>query len=528
MSRVLIPRSSTCSAKVVSSVDFEKYFCDLIDNYVICGMAIAAGCGLAVSVASGNARVLGLHLENSTSCTVMCLTACSCNNIFMRVDRDCCSRPKAWSFTTNTTGCPITDAMLIGVATTNMCSVTAVDNTVKDTFPFPFCQAYPHSTTICDYTTPCNVIAKSCCSTFSDRFCTYSTQCAADTAWPTTDTTNLRVNISNDNIDFDSETGACAATDNVIVHDLGACCTVSDSAWVLDFELIFTTQGVANPSAAVYFGISSNNQCNDATASQDFIGWQRVFLVTTSSRKWLSNDSNGAALPGHGGGDSGTCETLANCTTFYFRIRRLTTTTYEAIRFTDAGRSCAAVTLAGTVSACTTGLRFIKFITSGAPCGARMIGTVDNVILYDGITCPDCVGKAIDNNNCTQWISTSQTNPAIIVDMGAAKDMSAMVIRKDVATTSTEIKIRVSTDTTFTDSENVRVVKTACLTAGTDKFIRFNRLTEDRRFLQVIGTDTDARVLAIDEMKVRIPTDFTRRHEHKKISTFKTGTDLSG
>jgi len=136
MSRVLIPRSGNLSAKVVSSTDWESYFGDLINDYVICGLALSAGCGLTTDVTAGNARVLGLHLENTVSCTVICLSASMCNHIYMLVCRDACCKPDEWTFFTNTVGGSVTDAMRIGIATTNACAVTSVCNSVKETRRF--------------------------------------------------------------------------------------------------------------------------------------------------------------------------------------------------------------------------------------------------------------------------------------------------------------------------------------------------------------------------------------------------------
>ena len=68
MSRILVPRSDSISAKTVSATDFEKYFsAELLESFVITGMALSAGGGLSVDVGIGKARVLGLHCEITVS-----------------------------------------------------------------------------------------------------------------------------------------------------------------------------------------------------------------------------------------------------------------------------------------------------------------------------------------------------------------------------------------------------------------------------------------------------------------------------
>lgn len=129
MSRVLIPRGPTTSAKKVEASDFELYFSCHLDDRVICGFCLSVQCpnALAVDVASGNLRINGLHLNNTTTCSVSCLTACNCNFIYAQVCRDACCEPDSWSFSTNTTGCAPCDSFLLGVATTDCATVTAID-----------------------------------------------------------------------------------------------------------------------------------------------------------------------------------------------------------------------------------------------------------------------------------------------------------------------------------------------------------------------------------------------------------------
>ena len=130
MTRILIPRSDNTSAKTIEASDWEKYFnSPIMYDFVVCGLDISAQCPniLAVDVAAGNARVKGLHLNNSVSCAVTCLTACATNKIYMTVCRDPSCEPEAWTFG-STTGCIPIDSYQIATATTNCATVTAVCN----------------------------------------------------------------------------------------------------------------------------------------------------------------------------------------------------------------------------------------------------------------------------------------------------------------------------------------------------------------------------------------------------------------
>ena len=65
MTRILIPRSDNSSSKIIEASDWEKYFTsDIIENYVVSGLAVTAQCPniLAVDVGVGSARLLGHHV----------------------------------------------------------------------------------------------------------------------------------------------------------------------------------------------------------------------------------------------------------------------------------------------------------------------------------------------------------------------------------------------------------------------------------------------------------------------------------
>jgi len=133
MTRVLIPRGPCCSAKTVSSTDFESYFSDIINDYIVTGFCLAAQCPniLAANIATGKGRQCGLYVENTITCSVTCLAACMTTFVYIQLNRDAMCRPCNFTFATNTTGCAPCEAQVIGSATTNCSTVTSVDNTLK-------------------------------------------------------------------------------------------------------------------------------------------------------------------------------------------------------------------------------------------------------------------------------------------------------------------------------------------------------------------------------------------------------------
>jgi len=136
MTRVLIPRSDNLSAKVIEASDWEKYFKDVIRDYIVCGFNITAQCPnvLAVDVSTGSARLKGLYIEGTTADTVTCLTACATNYIYASLCRDPSCEPQAWVFAKNTTGITPACSMVLGTVTTNCSTVTAVNQTVDNSY----------------------------------------------------------------------------------------------------------------------------------------------------------------------------------------------------------------------------------------------------------------------------------------------------------------------------------------------------------------------------------------------------------
>ena len=119
MSRILIPRSDSISAKIIEPSDFEKMFSsDILRDYRKSGFAITAGSGLAVNIAVVVARVKGLYIESDSSESVASLTANSPNYIYITLARDSNSEAESRSFTKNTTGTTPADSFPLGTVKT--------------------------------------------------------------------------------------------------------------------------------------------------------------------------------------------------------------------------------------------------------------------------------------------------------------------------------------------------------------------------------------------------------------------------
>ena len=130
MTKILIPRSDSVSAKIIEPSDFESLLSsDIVPDYKYSGFTLTAGSGLAVNVTLGVVRLKGLYLESTAQESVSSLTASDVNYIYVKLARDSASEAESWDFDKNLTGTTPTDAFFIGTATTNGSAVTAVDQT---------------------------------------------------------------------------------------------------------------------------------------------------------------------------------------------------------------------------------------------------------------------------------------------------------------------------------------------------------------------------------------------------------------
>jgi len=130
MSRILIPRSDSISAKIIEPSDFEKYFSsDIVKDYRKTGMVITAGAGLSVNISVGVVRLKGLYLESDASENVASLTASTANYIYITLARDSNSEAESWSFVKSVSGTTPTDSFALGTIVCDGSSVTTVNQT---------------------------------------------------------------------------------------------------------------------------------------------------------------------------------------------------------------------------------------------------------------------------------------------------------------------------------------------------------------------------------------------------------------
>lgn len=131
MTKVLIPRSDSVSAKVIEPSDFEELQ-SYVPDHVKSGFTVTAGSGLAVNITSGKIRLKGLYLNN-TSTESVTVTGSNTNHIYVKLARDSNQEAESWTFEANTTGNAPADSFKIATCVASGSAVTSVDQTFLDT-----------------------------------------------------------------------------------------------------------------------------------------------------------------------------------------------------------------------------------------------------------------------------------------------------------------------------------------------------------------------------------------------------------
>ena len=127
MSRILIPRSDSVSAKVIEPSDFEEMNSH-VQDHIKSGFTVTAGSGLAVNVAAGKISLKGLYVNN-TSTEAVTVTASNTNHIYVKLARDSNNEAESWSLVANTTGSAPADSIKIATCVASGSAVTSVDQT---------------------------------------------------------------------------------------------------------------------------------------------------------------------------------------------------------------------------------------------------------------------------------------------------------------------------------------------------------------------------------------------------------------
>ncbi len=545
MTRTLIPRAGCCSAKVVATTDFEKFWsCDIIANYLQSGFTLSAQCPnvLAVDIAAGIGRLEGLYFENTTCCAVTSLTANDENFIYAGLTRGACCNPTGWTLSKNITGVTPACSVLLGIATTGCTTVTGVSTrTPKDNIlsicTISCCQTVPINTCICDYTTPDAAVSSSNSTSLPAGLILYynfdetsgailnraASVCSPDDLGPCYDGTNTGADYC-----------ATAKLGSAAITFIRANCDRVDVDSLIPF-------GSSDFTISVWFKTSATCNSNYFLYASDSCG-SRIdvnYNPSSDTMQFRANDGTNSidandSVVNINDGNWHLVSSVRDGTTFRLYVD-------GSERSTDTGCPSTLGSVTGSddilgARSSSGNLGHDGDMDDVSFWNRALSATEINCCLWNSgcgaiastVTSATSADRVVDDSTASFWQSTSSTNPNIYVDMGSVKDMVGVAIYPHANTTVTEIKIRASTDATFTDAENTRVVAYAKLTAETWNFIRFSRLEEDRRYLQIYGTDSGAKILSIKEIKVLIPTNIDRSHIHYDISTSDPTLALDG
>jgi len=360
------------------------------------------------------------------------------------------------------------------------------------------------STTIADYTNGASAVSSSN-GNYAEDFKFIANTTEGDSQYPTTDTGVARVNPSTDVIDFVIKRDG---SNDLIYHDFGAS-VVSNTAWRVKFKMHF---GTLATSMDWFCGMSTTT--GGSNQSQDWIGFR--LNSTATDMVWYVSDGE-ATAPQALTADNSTSETRANDVDRWFVFERLTSTTYQLKIFSDEAETTqVGSTVSGTCASTNDNHRYFKWMNIETnPLGGTTTCTIDDIETNIPVTASYLIaGK--------RWLSTSEANPRIYLDLTSDREIVATALAIDkTLTTVTSLKIRASTDTTFTDSENIVYVNVSDFTDDTWRFLVNNFIATNRRYLQIYANETG--VLALRGFKPRygLSSDLkilTHRHKTRDIS----------
>ena len=216
--------------------------------------------------------------------------------------------------------------------------------------------------------------------TFSDDFSSYADQTAADAVWVSNDTTNLRVDITNDNM-FSTNSNAGSTIMKNMYYDLTS---VSDTAWVLRFKSTLSSFTARTDTNTQFSNITISSSTADTDTAQDWMGLT-----------W--NTHTGAGNIYDVGGKDNTAISQFNGTYFTKVLVSGETLYVELIRnganitanlFSNATYTTLVETRTNTTTGTITGLRYLKSTIRKTVTGSN--GTInlllDDIKFYNGVT----------------------------------------------------------------------------------------------------------------------------------------------
>lgn len=370
-------------------------------------------------------------------------------------------------------------------------------------------QVYPYSILKADYIPPTTVVATSeaeLTPSFSDDYTTNS-------GWTQIGTL---VTVDSGVADKVAWVAALSGTDRRVHKSLGL--TLSNSKFLYNFEYEFTAITSSPDMEVVY--LSDDTADPHPTNTSIGLGVQ----IQANGNFHLFYKASGANPV-----TSSSIFTPTISTTYYCTLRRTTTTSITLDVYDDSGRTNLVGTGSLTIPSNTDDLITLQHAGNSISASRSLTATIDTTRIYSDVSTLaeiKFVATNVLTDNITQsWQSNSESEPGIKGDMNAVKDGAAIMLNVDRDnTTVTTLQLEASSDLAFTTPILKRTVLVADLVDEDDEFYRFNRLDVDLQFYRI--TSPDNGVISLFKFFVQIPTNYTRRHQHKNISN--TNTALNG
>jgi hypothetical protein len=239
---------------------------------------------------------------------------------------------------------------------------------------------------------------------YEDDFTSYANTTEGDTAYPTTNTTDMRVNITNDYLDFNSK-GASGSEHIYYATDLNA----SDDKWVLRFKQTTSAKTLCTSNDGLFtsFGLSSTTTA--PTNAHDFIGV--MAYLTDTAGNWYTSYSDGGTENGLntalGGEDPEVLQTR------YVQITRTSTISFNVTMWTGGFDQTEIHNTTQAIPATVSGLKYLHFdsdIRNGN--SGEFIMQIDDVEFYNGVTTPtpatwECSNFGKSLTNLHAWYDAS-------------------------------------------------------------------------------------------------------------------------
>jgi len=324
--------------------------------------------------------------------------------------------------------------------------------------------------------------------------------------------------------------------------------TLSDSAWVADFDFILNSRTIADNSPCVALCDTANGDVNSGVVDMVAVFFNGIGLNVQMGFK-----------DGAGARTLGGAITIAQSVQYYLRFERTSTINIRLSVFSNQARTnhiagsptnlaipATIISLAhlshwaGSIDSSNAGQihqcdidntvigAFSENYETDVGWDASLNGRETFVVVTPS---PFPATNAIDNNTVTYWQSDNLLNQWLRGEFSAIadKEPSAIAIFVDKSKmTVTQFLIQTSVDgVAWTLKRTINITQ---LTDLAYNFIRFNRDVLPIRYIRLIGNDVTAKQFAINEYRALIPTatQWLERQTHKTISPTSTSIGLAG